>query len=158
MKHSFQFFHQVCKIVLGLLCWRHFYLILLPLQYIGLFHKILVPLCLWVLGKRQSNDSFPLDTVGCAFTYISGLLWDHFSFNSSTFLHSFSAVNDRSCIFTFGQNYLAYQGMRQGHKTAGAHSTRSLKIIGCKRRCPKDLLICAPAALVLTHSLSHSEL
>ena len=38
----------------------------------------------------SANDSFPLDTVGCAFTYISGLLWDHFSFNSSTLLHSFS--------------------------------------------------------------------
>ena len=40
-----------------------------------------------------------------------------------------------------------------GLKTAGAHSTRSLKISGCKRWCPKDLRVCAPASPVLTHSL-----
>ena len=33
-------------------------------------------------------------------------------------------------------------------------STRSLKISGCKRWCPKDLWICAPATPVLTHCLS----
>ena len=38
-------------------------------------------------------------------------------------------------------------------KTAGAHSTTSLKISGCKRWCPKDLRVHAPAAPVLTHSL-----
>ena len=37
-----------------------------------------------------------------------------------------------------------------GLKTADAHSTRSLKISGCKRWCPKDLRVRAP---VLTHSL-----
>ena len=41
-----------------------------------------------------------------------------------------------------------------GLKTAGAHSIRSLKISGCKRWCPKDLWVCAPAAPVLTHSLT----
>ena len=40
-----------------------------------------------------------------------------------------------------------------GLKTAGAHSTKSLKISGCKRRCFKDLRVCAPAAPVLTHFL-----
>ena len=34
------------------------------------------------------------------------------------------------------------------------HSTGSLKISGCKRWCPKDLRVRAPAAPVLTHSLS----
>ena len=38
-------------------------------------------------------------------------------------------------------------------KSVGAHSTKSLKISGCNRWCPKDLRVCAPAALVLTHSL-----
>ena len=38
-------------------------------------------------------------------------------------------------------------------KTAGAHSAKSLKISGCKRWCPKDLRMRAPAAPVLTHSL-----
>ena len=38
-------------------------------------------------------------------------------------------------------------------KSAGAHSTKSLKISGCKRWCPKDLRVRAPAAPVLTHSL-----
>jgi hypothetical protein len=40
-----------------------------------------------------------------------------------------------------------------GLKTAGVHSTRSHKISGCKRWCPKYLRVCAPAAPVLTHSL-----
>ena len=40
-----------------------------------------------------------------------------------------------------------------GHPTAGANSTKSLRICGCKRWCPKDLRVCAPAAHVLTHSL-----
>ena len=42
-----------------------------------------------------------------------------------------------------------------GLKTVGAHSTRSLKISGCKRRCPKDLRVHAPTAPVLTLSLDH---
>ena len=39
-------------------------------------------------------------------------------------------------------------------QSAGAHSTKSLKINGCKRWCPKDLRVHAPAAPVLTHSLA----
>ena len=35
----------------------------------------------------------------------------------------------------------------------GGHSTRSLKISGCNRWCPKDLRVRAPAAPMLTHSL-----
>ena len=35
----------------------------------------------------------------------------------------------------------------------GAHSTKSLKIWGCKRWYPKDLRVCAPAATLLTQSL-----
>ena len=42
-----------------------------------------------------------------------------------------------------------------GLKTAGAHSSRSLKISGCKRWCPKDLRVRAPAARLLTHSLKN---
>ena len=42
-----------------------------------------------------------------------------------------------------------------GLKTVGAHSTRSLKISGCKRWCPKDLRVRAPAAPVLTHSMRY---
>ena len=38
-------------------------------------------------------------------------------------------------------------------KSAGAHSTKSLKNSGCKRWCPKDLRVRAPTAPVLTHSL-----
>ena len=41
-------------------------------------------------------------------------------------------------------------------KSAGAHSTKSLKISGCKRWCPKDLRVRATAAPVLTHSLECS--
>ena len=40
-----------------------------------------------------------------------------------------------------------------GLRTAGAQSTRSLKISGCKRWRPKDLWVRAHAAPVLTHSL-----
>ena len=42
---------------------------------------------------------------------------------------------------------------KRASKSAGAHSTRSLKIRRCKRWCPKDLRIRPPAAPVLTHSL-----
>ena len=38
-------------------------------------------------------------------------------------------------------------------KSAGFNSTKSPRICGCKRGCPKDLRVCAPAACVLTHSL-----
>ena len=38
-------------------------------------------------------------------------------------------------------------------KSAGAHSAKSFKISGCKRWCPKDLRVHAPAAPMLTHSL-----
>ena len=43
-------------------------------------------------------------------------------------------------------------------KSASAHSTKSLKISGCKGWCPKDLRVrapAAPAAPALTHSLLH---
>ena len=33
------------------------------------------------------------------------------------------------------------------------YSTKSLKICGCKRWCPKDLRVCAPTAPMLTYSL-----
>ena len=42
-------------------------------------------------------------------------------------------------------------------KSAGAHSTKSLKISGCKRWCTKDLRVLAPAAPVLTHSLPNTR-
>ena len=38
-------------------------------------------------------------------------------------------------------------------KFAGFNSTKSLKICGCKRWCPKDLRVCAPAEPMLKHSL-----
>ena len=43
-------------------------------------------------------------------------------------------------------------------KSAGAHSTKSFKICGCKRWCPKNLRVRAPAAPVLTHSLNIAPL
>ena len=46
-----------------------------------------------------------------------------------------------------------YKNELWASKSAGAHSTKSLEISGCKRWCPKDLRVCAPAAPVLTHSL-----
>ena len=39
-------------------------------------------------------------------------------------------------------------------KSAGFNSSKSVKICGCKRCCPKDLRVCAPTAPVLTHSLT----
>ena len=42
-------------------------------------------------------------------------------------------------------------------RSAGAHSTRSFKISGCKRWYPKDLQVRAPAAPALTHSLDIIE-
>ena len=46
-----------------------------------------------------------------------------------------------------------YPGEPWVSKSAGAHSTKSLKISGCKRWCPKDLRVRAPVAPALTHSL-----
>ena len=48
---------------------------------------------------------------------------------------------------------LFYKRELWSSKSAGAHSTKSLKISGCKRWCPKDLRVRAPAAPVLTHLL-----
>ena len=48
---------------------------------------------------------------------------------------------------------LFYKRELWASKSAGAHSTKSLKISGCKRWCPKDLRVRAPAAPILTHSL-----
>ena len=52
---------------------------------------------------------------------------------------------------------LFYKRELWASKSAGAHSTKSLKISRCKRWCPKDLLVHAPAAPVLTHSLGISQ-
>ena len=49
---------------------------------------------------------------------------------------------------------LFYKRELWASKSAGAHSTKSRKISGCKRWCPRDLQVCAPAAPVLTHALS----
>ena len=49
---------------------------------------------------------------------------------------------------------LFYKKELWASKSAGAHSTKSLKISGCKRWCLKDLRVCAPAAPMLTHSLN----
>ena len=48
---------------------------------------------------------------------------------------------------------LFYKREHWASKSAGAHSTKSLKISGCKRWCPKDLRVRASAAPALTHSL-----
>ena len=48
---------------------------------------------------------------------------------------------------------LFYKRELWASKSAGAHSTKSLKISGCKRWYPKDLRVPAPAAPTLTHSL-----
>ena len=48
---------------------------------------------------------------------------------------------------------LFYKRELWASKSAGAHGTKSLKICRCKRLCPKDLRVRAPAAPVLTQSL-----
>ena len=53
---------------------------------------------------------------------------------------------------------LFYKRELWASKSAGAHGTKSLKISGCKRWCPKDLRVHAPAAPVLTHSLCVKKL
>ena len=50
-------------------------------------------------------------------------------------------------------NWICGRSLFWASKSVGAHSIKSLKISGCKRWCPKDLRVCAPAAPVLTHSL-----
>ena len=48
---------------------------------------------------------------------------------------------------------LFYRREYWASKSAGANSTYSLKIRGCKRWCSKDLQVCAPTATLLTHFL-----
>ena len=48
---------------------------------------------------------------------------------------------------------LFYKRELWASKSEGANSTKSLKISGCKRWCPKDVRVPAPAAPVITHSL-----
>ena len=56
-------------------------------------------------------------------------------------------------IWIFGSSLFYKRGL-WASKSAGAHRTKILKISGCKRWCPKDLQVRAPAAPVLTHSLN----
>ena len=62
-----------------------------------------------------------------------------------------SSTGNALGIWICGWGCSLFSGFTQ---SAGAHSTRSLKISGCKRRCPKDLRVRAPTAPVLTHSLT----
>ena len=55
-------------------------------------------------------------------------------------------------IWIFGCT-LFYKRYLWASKPAGSHNTISLKISGCKRCCPNNLWVCAPAAPVPTHSL-----
>ena len=52
---------------------------------------------------------------------------------------------------------LFYKRELWASKSAGAHSTKSLKISGCKRWYPKDLQVPAPAAPAITHSLPENQ-
>ena len=61
-------------------------------------------------------------------------------------------VRYRACVRNCGCSPFYKRGL-WASKSAGAHSTKSLKISGCKRWCPKDLRVRASAAPVLTHSL-----
>ena len=51
---------------------------------------------------------------------------------------------------------LFYRRELLASKSMGATSSTSLKICGCKRQCPKDLWVCAPAAPMLTNSLKYT--
>jgi hypothetical protein len=59
----------------------------------------------------------------------------------------------RECVRNLDLRVQVHPGELWVSKSAGAHGTRSLKISGCKRLCPKDLQVRAPAAPVPTHSL-----
>ena len=52
---------------------------------------------------------------------------------------------------------LFYKRQLWTSKSACAHSTKSLKISGCKRWCSKDLRVWAPAVPMLTHSLQNKK-
>ena len=70
------------------------------------------------------------------------------------FLFFLPRCDNRECIRNLDLQVQVHPGELWVPKSAGAHSTRSLKIIsGCKRWCPKDLRVRAPAAPVIMHSL-----
>ncbi len=58
----------------------------------------------------------------------------------------------RECVRNLDLRMQVHSGELWVSKSAAAHSTRSHKISGCKRWCPKDLRVCEPAVLLLTHS------
>ena len=72
----------------------------------------------------------------------------------STFTQkSYFKISFRDCVRNLDLRVQVHPGELLVSKSVGAHSTRSLKISGCKWWCPKDLRVCAPSAPVLTHSL-----
>ena len=86
----------------------------------------------------------------------NALKWEHFLFHLCNCRHN----KLRQCLLTghaLGIRIcgcsLFYKRELWASKSAGAHSTKSLKISGCKRWYPKDLRVPAPAAPALTHSL-----
>ena len=87
----------------------------------------------------------------------NALKWEHFLFHLCNCRHN----KLRQCLLTghaLGIRIcgcsLFYKRELWASKSAGAHSTKSLKISGCKRWYPKDLRVPAPAAPTLTHSLT----
>ena len=66
---------------------------------------------------------------------------------------SLNLMGNRECVRNLDLRVQVHPEELWVSKSVGAHSTRSLKISGCKRWCPKDLRVRAPAAPVLMHSL-----
>ena len=70
-----------------------------------------------------------------------------------TFVCQLYILPARECVRNLNLRVQVHPEELWVSKSAGAHSTRSLKISGCKRWYPKDLRVRAPAAPALTHSL-----
>ena len=87
----------------------------------------------------------------CAMTNTQKLWWCLF-IRLPTQVCTFSKAGHPLGILICGCSLL-YKRDLWASKSAGAHSTKSLKISGCKRWCPKNLRVRAPAAPILTHSL-----
>ena len=88
---------------------------------------------------------------------LNGFVWQHNAnltgFSSTLiFLFTFWPAGHVLGIWVCGCS-LFYKRELWASKSVGAHSTKSLKISGCKRWYPKDLQVRAPAAPLLTHSL-----
>ena len=106
----------------------------------------------------QIDNSFKNDRIAHSVACLRCIKWSGFeSFcrKGTKKIHKRTLLDRQGMHWDFGSAGAGASWRALGLKAAGAHSTRSLKISGCKRWYPKDMRVRAPTAPVLTHSVCH---